>query len=145
MSAESDNQTRLTGMVKWFNNKSGFGFITVCNPGEYFQKDIFAHYKSLKVSNPSYKYMVQGEYVEFTLTKSINSKHEYQATDITGIMGGNIMCETQRAASFASQPDDVLSDVVLRKKTNRYREDGFQKVGRRGPNKNVEPVSEENV
>ena len=36
--------TQLTGKVKWFNNKAGFGFITVCDEGEMSNKDIFVHY-----------------------------------------------------------------------------------------------------
>jgi len=38
---------RLIGRVKWFNNKAGFGFITVCD-GEYAEKDIFVHYSSIR-------------------------------------------------------------------------------------------------
>lgn len=94
---------RLTGLVKWFNNKSGFGFITVCGEGEYSGKDIFAHYSSIRksdgdaISNTNYyRYLVQGEYVDFTLVKPDIGKHDCQAIDITGVMGGNTMCETQR-------------------------------------------------
>ena len=94
----ASKSTRLTGMVQWFNNKSGFGFITVSGSGEFGGKDIFAHYSSIRVSNSQYKYLVQGEYVDFVLVKSENEKHEYQATDITGVQGGAIMCETRRVA-----------------------------------------------
>ena len=47
----SEDVQRLTGMVKWFNNKSGFGFITVSGTGEYAGKDIFSHYSSIRVTN----------------------------------------------------------------------------------------------
>ena len=87
---------RLIGRVKWFNNKSGFGFITVCN-GEQKDKDIFAHYSAITSSEQSqYKYLVQGEYVEFDLVKSDNGQHEYHSSNITGILGGMLMCETQK-------------------------------------------------
>ena len=45
MSSESDSTTRHIGNVKWFNNKAGFGFITM---GENTDtpKDIFAHYST---------------------------------------------------------------------------------------------------
>jgi len=87
---------RLIGRVKWFNNKSGFGFITVCN-GEQKDKDIFAHYSAITSSEQSqYKYLVQGEYVEFDLVKSDNGQHEYHSSSITGILGGMLMCETQK-------------------------------------------------
>jgi cold shock protein len=86
---------RLTGTVKWFNNKAGFGFITVCEEGEYKDKDIFVHYSSIRVSNSQYKYLVQGEYVDFTLVKA-NNGHEFQAMHVSGIKGGPIMCESRR-------------------------------------------------
>jgi cold shock CspA family protein len=100
MSSENDAQ-RLTGMVKWFNNKSGFGFITVCSDGEYNGKDIFAHYSSIRVTNSQYKYLVQGEYIDFCVTRSESDKHEFQAMDITGVMNGPIMCETRRTIQSA--------------------------------------------
>lgn len=106
MSSESEVQ-RLTGMVKWFNNKSGFGFITVCGEGDFGGKDIFAHYSSIRVTNSQYKYLVQGEYVDFNLVKSENENHEFHAMDITGVMSGPILCETRRvAAAAASQSED---------------------------------------
>ena len=71
----SEEVKRLTGMVKWFNNKSGFGFITVCSEGDFSGKDIFAHYSSIRVTNSQYKYLVQGEYVDFNMVKSENEKH----------------------------------------------------------------------
>jgi cold shock protein len=86
---------RLTGRVKWFNNKSGFGFITVCD-GDQKDKDIFVHYSSICAESSQYKYLVQGEYVEFDLVKSDHENHEYHASNISGIKGGILMCETHR-------------------------------------------------
>lgn len=89
---------RLTGTVKWFNNRAGFGFITVCEPGEYENKEIFVHWSSIRVSNSQYKYLFQGEYVDFTLVKANNNDHEYQAMNVSGVRGGPIMCETRRTS-----------------------------------------------
>jgi CspA family cold shock protein len=86
----------LTGTVKWFNNKAGFGFITVCEDGEFKNKDIFVHYSSIRVLNSQYKYLVQGEYVEFTLVKVNSDTHEFQAMNVSGVKGGPIMCEIRR-------------------------------------------------
>ena len=94
-SVQETQPLRLLGQVKWFNNKAGYGFITV-NDGEYAGKDIFIHYSTIHVTNSQYKYLVQGEYVEFNLVKSSNEAHEYQATEISGIKGGPLMCETRR-------------------------------------------------
>ena len=101
----SNEVQRITGMVKWFNNKSGFGFITVSSDGEYNGKDIFAHYSSIRVTNSQYKYLVQGEYVDFVLSTSENEKHEFHAMDITGVMKGPILCETRRQA-LSMQSDE---------------------------------------
>jgi cold shock CspA family protein len=90
-------------MVKWFNNKSGFGFITVLGEGEFSGKDVFVHYSALRVVNSQYKYLVQGEYVDFNLVKSDSDKHEFNAADITGVKGGAIMCETRKLA-LSTQP-----------------------------------------
>jgi CspA family cold shock protein len=84
---------RITGRVKWFNNASGFGFITVCD-GEHTGKDIFVHYSSIQVQNEQYKYLVQGEYVDFDVVKPNNGIHEYHADSVSGIKGGALMCET---------------------------------------------------
>jgi CspA family cold shock protein len=110
MSTTQETSDRLTGMVKWFNNKAGFGFITVCGDGEYSNKDIFVHYSSIRVNNSQYKYLVQGEYVDFTLVKSDNEKHEYHATDVSGVLGGSIMCETRRMALSAQPQSQVPAD-----------------------------------
>lgn len=88
--------TRLTGVVKWFNNKSGFGFITVCQESHPLHaKDVFCYYKSLRVVNYQFRYLIQGEYVDFTLVKAEVEPHEYQAVDVTGVKGGPLMCETR--------------------------------------------------
>lgn len=112
---------RSTGCVKWFNNKSGFGFITVLD-GENVGKDIFVHYSAIKVSKDQFRYLVQGEYVEFELSKSAEgSKHEYQADKISGIKGGNLMCESQNVVK-----------IVRATESNK---DGFVPVVRRGAKK----------
>lgn len=87
----------LTGQVKWFNNKAGFGFITVLNEHDSMSgKEIFVHYTSIDVKNNQYKYLVQGEYVEFSLVKLDGGEHEYHAVKVHGIKGGNLMCETRK-------------------------------------------------
>tara|TARA_B110000879_G_scaffold61046_1_gene85675 strand:- start:87 stop:458 length:372 start_codon:yes stop_codon:yes gene_type:complete len=88
-------KTGVIGKVKWFNNKAGYGFITVTEAGDYNGKDIFTHYTAVKVTNSQYKYLVQGEYVEFELVKPDSGSHEYKAMSVTGISGGELMCETR--------------------------------------------------
>jgi CspA family cold shock protein len=92
---------RITGRVKWFNSKSGFGFITVCE-GSHKSKDIFAHFSSLRGESSQYKYLVQGEYVEFALGKSESEQHEYVALDVSGVKDGLLMCDTHRLNAGSS-------------------------------------------
>jgi len=100
MSSHTDDVTlsnaeTLTGRVKWFNNKAGYGFITVTD-GERSGSDIFVHHSSVQVENEQYKYLVQGEYVCFGLAKTDSATHEWQAVNVCGINGGKLMCETRR-------------------------------------------------
>ena len=92
---------RFTGRVKWFNNKAGYGFVNITD-GRYSGKDVFVHHSSIKVDSEQYKYLVQGEYIEFCLsdTKGVGD-HEYQAGDVSGINGGKLMCETRRESQSA--------------------------------------------
>lgn len=90
---ETTTGERHIGCVKWFNNKAGFGFITMVGDD---QKDVFVHWSSIKVENSQYKYLVQGEYVEFELVKPEGDKHEFHAVSVSGIKSGNLMCETIR-------------------------------------------------
>lgn len=93
------------GKVKWFNNKSGYGFIKVINPKDENLTDIFVHHSSLKVSNEIYKFLVQGEYVEFVIEKIKSRAHEYQAANVSGIGGGDLMCETRFKNRDERRPD----------------------------------------
>jgi cold shock CspA family protein len=94
------NDARLTGRVKWFNNKTGFGFITALTDSEGVKEgsDVFVHHSAIKVAQEQYRYLTQGEYIEFLLSKLTDagaSKHEYQAVDVTGVKGGKLICETR--------------------------------------------------
>lgn len=102
----------FTGRVKWFNNKAGFGFITFTS-GDKSGSDVFVHHSAVEVENQQYKYLVQGEYVEFSLVKSSGGQHEWQAANVHGITGGKLMCETRhefkltRASYKSSSEQDV--------------------------------------
>jgi cold shock CspA family protein len=100
---------RTTGIVKWFDSRGGFGFITILKGEENEGKDIFVHYSTLSTISSQYKYLVLGEYVEFQLTKAENEKYEFFAEKVSGIRGGNLMCESRRLSTLESrpQPSDV--------------------------------------
>ena len=52
------------GIVKWFNEKKGFGFIT---SEEYENKDVFVHYSSIQ--GGGFKSLMQGEKVTFDIVE----------------------------------------------------------------------------
>ena len=51
---------RETGVVKWFNDKKGFGFIS-----RESGKDIFVHYSS--IPSEGFRSLKEGDRVEFTV------------------------------------------------------------------------------
>ena len=95
-SADSSSSERLQGRVKWFNARAGYGFITVSD-GERQGTDVFVHHTGLTVTKEQYKYLVQGEYVDFVWCETPDGDHEYQAGDVRGVGGNMLMCETRQA------------------------------------------------
>ena len=94
MLTSSIEANRIFGRVKWFNNKAGYGFISITD-GPRSGSDIFIHHTAISVLNQQYKYLVQGEYVEFSLVSSSGGVHEFNAANVSGIKGGKLMCETR--------------------------------------------------
>ncbi len=90
-----DSSVSYTGRVKWFNNKAGYGFVTIVGGDQRTGEDVFVHHSGVKTSSEQYKYLVQGEYVSFTLKESDNATHPFQADNLTGVFGGKLMCETR--------------------------------------------------
>ncbi len=52
-----------TGVVKWFNEKKGFGFITPPDGGS----DVFVHYSTIK--DDGFKTLAEGQMVEYQATE----------------------------------------------------------------------------
>jgi len=93
---------KLAGCVKWFNMKTGFGFLSVvqsvCGSDLKVGSEIFVHHSNIKVTEEQYRFLVQGEYVEFDVSNVANGQHSCQAVDVTGMFGGKLMCETRNEA-----------------------------------------------
>ncbi len=93
----SDSTTpRVTCYVKWFNTKNGYGFVTTCKG--YGEKDevtdVFVHHSALTTGAEIFKYLVQGEYVDLDVVTTDSQEHPIQASNVTGVFGGRLMCET---------------------------------------------------
>ena len=95
---QCDNTESLSlGRVKWFNNKAGYGFLTV-STGAHEGEDVFVHHSAINVAHEQYRYLIQGEYVEFKLCSVSDSEHKWQAGSVHGINNGKLMCETRLEA-----------------------------------------------
>ena len=84
--------------VKWFNAKAGFGFGIILE-GERKEKEVFIHHSALKVKKEQFRYLVEGEYVEMEVSVSETEKNKYQGSNVTGMLGGKLMCEIRQEAS----------------------------------------------
>lgn len=114
---------RVKGVCKWFNNKSGYGFLTITE-GDKKDSDIFVYHSSLQVVDENqYKYLVQGEYVDFTVSSVDSSKsqgkYEYHATNVSGINGGKLMCETRNEARISRPKSEITKSTFSTRNLSR--------------------------
>ena len=59
----------INGMVKWFNNAKGYGFVTADDSDQ----DIFVHFSAIGMDG--YKTLKQGQKVEFELEEGPKGLH----------------------------------------------------------------------
>ncbi len=64
------------GVVKWFSNQKGYGFITQDDG-----KDIFVHYSAIQ--GDGFKALEEGQRVEFEITKGPKGE---QATNVSKVV-----------------------------------------------------------
>ncbi len=65
------------GIVKWFNNQKGYGFI---DSGAGVGKDVFVHYSAIE--QDGYKSLKEGDVVEFTLIDTSKGKQAVQVKEV---------------------------------------------------------------
>ena len=125
------NVTRETcymGRVKWFNNRAGYGFVTVLDHDKK-GVDVFVHHSGVHVDNEQYRYLVQGEYVSFNVSKSDNENHKCQATNVRGVLGGRLMCETH--LEMRKERDDRMRGGDFNQGNQKYHREGGRRHGGR--------------
>ena len=93
---------RYAGIVKWFDNKLNFGFVTIthCRDGTTIDnsdsnigQDIFVHQTNLMTSSDSvFRTLNKLDRVEFSLEVS-EGEHKFQAVKVTGPFGAFLNCE----------------------------------------------------
>lgn len=66
---------RVKGIVKWFDNRKGYGFIE-----REGSKDVFVHYKEIR--GEGYRSLKNGQSVEFTM---IDGPKGLQAEDVSSL------------------------------------------------------------
>ena len=81
---------KYLGRVKWFQNKKGHGFIIVLQPKEAYGTEVFVHFSGLKPLKSLFKTLQKNEYVSFNMGQG---KQGVQAVDVTGVMGGPLICD----------------------------------------------------
>jgi cold shock protein len=130
-SSDTSAPVRLTGRVKWFNNKTGFGFISVVGGNDQFKdaSEVFVHHSAVTVSQEQYRYLVEGEYVEFSVVSTDSGDHKFQAGDVRGVKGGKLFCET-RHEHRVSQDGSAGANVERGRPQVRGRSQGY--TGGRG-------------
>lgn len=82
------------GQVKWFDNKLGYGFVTVISE-EHRGDDIFVHQTNVHPLQSEYRTLLKGEYVSL----NISDDSKRQALDVTGVLGGSLRCDEPRPVS----------------------------------------------
>lgn len=82
---------RGQGVVKWFNNAKGFGFI-LPDDTEESGGDVFVHYSDIK--GDGFRMLTEGQTVEFDLGEQDDGRS--RAVDVTG-PGGEMILPAPRS------------------------------------------------
>jgi len=72
-------QNRESGVVKWFNEKKGYGFIVRDEGG-----DVFVHYSA--ISGEGFRSLKEGDRVEFAVKQEAKG---IAASEVKRLEGGN--------------------------------------------------------
>lgn len=74
------NSQRVLGVVKWFNNKLGYGFINHKNSRNE-EQDIFVHWSNLIIPDHDFRTLYKDELVEFEIRQCTQSHYSTLNTE----------------------------------------------------------------
>ena len=138
-----------TGQVKWFNRRRGYGFIKIIQSREgpsdenesFIGKDVFVHQSHIKPQKSSYRSLEENEYVELGL--SVDDKNVTQAVNVTGILGGSLLCDVENMRPMRQPTEEGSGDFHVPKynqRSNRTRH--FRSQRNHGEEQNTTEGSE---
>lgn len=119
-----------TGQVKWFNRRRGYGFIKILESRQneesnesFIGKDVFVHQSHIKPQKSTYRSLEENEYVELGL--SVDDKNVTQAVNVTGILGGTLLCDVPntrpvRQQQNSSEEGDFQEPKYNQRSKNRH-------------------------
>ena len=84
-----------SGIVKWFNNAKGYGFISLDGDGA----DVFAHFSAIEMEG--YKTLKQGQKVEFDL---VQGPRGLQAAKIQFELGAAPAIKRMKQSEMVGEP-----------------------------------------
>ena len=82
------------GNVIWFDQKKGYGFVRIINPGSKFlNNEIFVHYSTIN-SESNFKKLYPGENVSLDVEKNEGDKgKEFIGKNVTGLYGSRLLID----------------------------------------------------
>jgi CspA family cold shock protein len=86
---DNESTGAYIGVCKWFNDRFGFGFLTIMDGAEK-GKDIFCHHSGIRPANSQYRSLKKGEYLCFDV---ISGEKGLQAVNVRGICNGPLLCD----------------------------------------------------
>lgn len=135
---DNESTGAYIGVCKWFNDRYGFGFLTIMD-GEEKGKDIFCHHSGIRPANSQYRSLKKGEYLCFDV---ISGEKGLQAVNVRGICNGPLLCDHvqvrkpvpayRTASPNGDSPQNVAVNAAM--PANKWKTVSYQKRYKPSPN-----------